>query len=153
MYIASVCQPKALLNLFFAAQVINPIKSDTKNFNKQLSWQIKNANKGLKFVKLDINILQFLVFTDTSFANNKNLFSQIGYVFILADVSNKANIIHWSSTKCKKVTKNVLVLKLYSMAHGFNINTAIKSTLDKVLQINLLLILCINSKFLYNCLV
>jgi len=39
------------------------------------------------------------------------------------------------------------------MAHGFNIGAAIKSTLDKVLQVNLLLILCTNSKSLYDCLV
>ena len=39
------------------------------------------------------------------------------------------------------------------MAHGFDIGAAIKSTLDKILQINLLLILCTNSKSLYNCLV
>ena len=122
-------------------------------FLKQLSWQIKNANKGLKFVKLNVNILQLLVFTDASFTNNKNLSLQIGYIFVLADTSNKANIVHWSSTKCKKVTKNVLASELYSMAHGFDIGTAIKSTLDKVLQANLLFIFCIDLKSLYNCLV
>ena len=95
-----------------------------QNLNKQLSWQIKNANKGLKFVKLNANTLQFLVFTNASFANNKDLFSQIGYVFVLANVSNKINIIYWFSIKCKRVTKSVLVSKLYSMAHGFNIGTA-----------------------------
>jgi hypothetical protein len=46
------------------------------------------------------------------------------------------------------------VLKpLYGMAHGFDIGAAIKSTLDKILQINLPLILCTNSKSLYNFLV
>jgi len=39
------------------------------------------------------------------------------------------------------------------MAYGFNIAVAIKSTVDKVLQINLPLVLCTNSKSLYNCLV
>jgi hypothetical protein len=47
----------------------------------------------------------------------------------------------------------VLALELYSMAHGFNIGATIKSTIDKILQVNLLLILCTNSKSLYNCLV
>ena len=53
--------------------MINLVKNNTKSLNKRLSWQIKNANRGLKFIKLDINILQLLVFTDTSFANNKDL--------------------------------------------------------------------------------
>jgi hypothetical protein len=39
------------------------------------------------------------------------------------------------------------------MVHGFNIGAAIKSTLDKILQVNLPLILCTDSKSLYNCLV
>ena len=39
------------------------------------------------------------------------------------------------------------------MAHGFDIGTTIKSTVDKILQVNLPLILCTNSKSLYNCLV
>jgi len=39
------------------------------------------------------------------------------------------------------------------MAYGFNIGVAIKSTLDKVLQVNLLLILYTDLKSLYNYLV
>jgi hypothetical protein len=39
------------------------------------------------------------------------------------------------------------------MAHGFNIGALVKSTIDKVLGIDLLLVLCTNSKSLYECLV
>jgi len=39
------------------------------------------------------------------------------------------------------------------MAYGFNITVAIKSMVDKVLQINLPLILCTDSKLLYNYLI
>ena len=39
------------------------------------------------------------------------------------------------------------------MAHGFDIAAATKSTIDKALQINLPLILCTDSKSLYDCLV
>ena len=74
--------------------MIDLVKNNTKSLNKQLSWQIKNINRGLKFVKLDINTLQLLVFTDASFANNKDLFSQIKYIFILTDITKKANIIY-----------------------------------------------------------
>jgi hypothetical protein len=39
------------------------------------------------------------------------------------------------------------------MAHGFDIRASIKATLDKVLRIDLPLVLCIDSKSLYECLV
>jgi hypothetical protein len=152
-YIASVSQPEASFDLSFAAQVTNPGKDDTKTLNKRLEWQIKNPGRGLKFVKLDINSIQLLIFTDASFANNKDLSSQIGYVIVMTDATKKANIIHWSSIKCKRVTRSVLASELYGTAHGFDIGVAIKSTVDKILQINLPLVLCTDSKSLYDCLV
>ena len=51
------------------------------------------------------------------------------------------------------MTRSVLALELYSIAHGFDIGAAIKSTVDKILQVNLPLILCTDSKSLYDCLV
>ena len=102
---------------------------------------------------MDTKTLKLLVFIDTSFANNKDLSSQIGYIIVLANITKKANIVHWSLIKCKRVTRSILASKLYKMAHGFNIAAAIKSTVDKVLQINLPLILYTNSKSLYDCLI
>ena len=91
------------------------------------------------------------MFTNIFFTNNKNLFSQISYVIILANATKKANIVYWSLIKCKRVTKNVLAFKLYRIAYSFNIAIAIKSIVDKVLQINLPLVLYTDSKLLYNC--
>jgi len=39
------------------------------------------------------------------------------------------------------------------MAHGFDIGAAIKSTVDRILDINLPLVMCTDSKSLYDCLV
>ena len=40
---------------------------------------------------------------DAFFANNKDLFLQIGYIIVLANTIKKANIVYWSLVKCKKV--------------------------------------------------
>ena len=103
---------------------------------------------------LDINSLSLLVFTDASFANNKDLSSQIGLVIVFIDRNQSVNILHWSSIKYKQVTRSVLASELYALAHGFDIGAAIKSTIQKILQLEQLpLVLCTDSKSLYDCLV
>jgi hypothetical protein len=82
------------------------------------------------YIKLDINILCLFVFMDALFANNKDLFLQIGYILVLVDIMNKANIVHWSLIKCKRITRSVLASKLYIMAYGFDIGAAIKLTIE-----------------------
>ena len=66
------------------------------------------------------------MFIDASFINNKDFLLQIGYILILVDIMNKANIIYWSLIKYKRVTKSVLVLELYTIAYRYNIGTIIK---------------------------
>ena len=74
--------------------MINPNKKDIKLLNKRIQWQIKNLIRGLSFIKLNIKTLQLLIFTNSLFANNKDLLLQIGYILILTDLLNKANIVH-----------------------------------------------------------
>ena len=99
------------------------------------------------------NTLRLLAFTDASFANNRDLSSQIGYVLVLADGTGRANILHWSSTKCKRVTRSVLASELYGMVYGFDMGASVKSTVDKMLGIELPLVVYTDSKSLYECLV
>ena len=94
-----------------------------------------------------------LVFTDVLFINNKDLFLQIGYVLVLVNKEGNTNIFYWSSIKCKRVTRSVLASELYRIGYRFDIGVSVKLTIEKALKINLLLVLCTNSKSLYDCLV
>ena len=82
-YIATVSQPQASFALSLAAQNVNPTDNDAKFLNRCLTWQKKS--KGLKFVKLNPHELRIVAFTDSSFANNRDYSSQIGYVIFLTD--------------------------------------------------------------------
>lgn len=179
-YVATVFQPESAFDLSSTAQVVNPKKEDAKSLNKRLDWQIKHTDRGIRFVQLDPTSLKLVVFTDASFANNLNFTSQIGYVICLANQFNKANIIDWSSTKCKQVTRSVLASELYTMIHSFDAGSVIKSTVEKIMTsstsvsisasdnssistsdlsaptsrlLPLPMIVCTDSKSLYDCLV
>jgi hypothetical protein len=93
--------------LFHAAQSIEMLSDDINILNKRLQWQIINQIKDLRYVKLNQSFLRLMIFTNSSFANNRDLFSQIDYVICLADATH-ANILHWSSIKCKRVIRSVL---------------------------------------------
>lgn len=58
----------------------------------------------------------------------------------LADITIKANIIHWSLIEYKKVICSILAAKLYKMTYGFDIGAIIKVTLGKILKLALPLI-------------
>ena len=104
-------------------------------------------------MKLNTISLKLIVFIDVFFVNNINFTSQIGYVICLADAANKANLLHWSSIKCKRVTRSVLVSELFAMAQGFDVGSVLKSIVEGILQIFLFMIICIDFKSLYDCLV
>ncbi len=93
-----------------------------------------------------------MIFIDAFFVN-VNLHSQIDYVICLIDDLNKANIIHWFFTKCKKVIRSVLAAKLYAMTNEFDADSIIKLIIERILNIFLSMILLTDSRSLYDCLV
>ena len=148
--------PASPFSILTAKPTVTVIDKDEKceGDHRCLSWQ-KEA-KGLTFVKTDVKTLRIIAFTDSSFANNKDLSSQIGYVIVLADAQNNANIIHWQSIKCRRVTRSVLASELYALSLGFDVAATIKSTLDQMFFSTAQAIpftVCIDSRSLYECLV
>jgi hypothetical protein len=99
--------------------------------------------------------LRLVIFIDSSFVNNHDLSSQIDYVICLADFINTTNIIHWSSIKCKRMTRSVLAVELFVMIHDLDVGSVLKSILIRMLDKKILisLILITDSKFLYDCLI
>jgi len=103
-YIASICQPEATFDLSVAAQHQEPSKDDAIALNKRLQWQMDNMDRGLTYIPLDLSKAKLFVFVDGSFANNKDLSSQIGYTIIMANETMEndneftivGNIIHCS---------------------------------------------------------
>jgi len=123
-------------------------------------------DRGLTYVPLQLDRTKIFIFTDGSFANNRDLSSQLGFIIVLANENHTGdrnnfkihgNIIHWNSVKCKRVTRSVLASELYGMVGGFDNAIALSTTIQQIVQ-NLQIppipiIVCTDSKSLYDCLV
>jgi hypothetical protein len=95
--------------------------------------------QGIIYILLELATVKLFVFVNSSFANNKDLSSQIGYVIILAneivgldEFIIRGNLIYWSSTKSKNLTRSILVSKIYGMVAGVDIIYAIGLTLKLI---------------------
>jgi hypothetical protein len=93
-----------------------------------------------------------MIFTNSSFANYRNLFSQIDYVICWLN-SKHVNVVHWSSIKCKRVTRSVFAAELYTLTHDFDLDVVLKTTLFAILDHFVFFVFCIDSKSLYDCLI
>ena len=109
--------------------------------NKRLKWQLKYLNRGLTYISLNILTAKLFVFVDGSFVNNKDYSFQIKYEIIFANEIIKIdefiineNLIHWNSTKSKKMIKNVFTLKIYDMIGEIDMSFVIRSTLTIIIK-------------------
>ena len=102
---------------------------------------MKNMDRGIKYITLDLEHIKLFVFVDGSFINNKDFSSQISYLIILVNETKgtnkfviKGNFIYYSSTKSKRVTKSVLASEIYGMVRGVNIAIAINTTIKIIIK-------------------
>ncbi|MDB5910367.1 MAG: polyprotein [Massilia sp.] len=165
-YIASICQPEACFDLSSAAQHQDPTPDDMRALNRRIEWQMKYQDRGLTFAVLDLLTARLFVFVDGSFANNRDLTSQLGFAIILGneamvnernEFTLTGNLIHFSSTKSKRVTRSVLASEVYGMVAGVDMAYALASTI-RMITAHLDLppiqtIVCTDSYSLYECLV
>ncbi|KAF1982086.1 hypothetical protein K402DRAFT_341256, partial [Aulographum hederae CBS 113979] len=158
-YVATVSQPEASFALSYAAQITEPTWDDAQFLNRCLQHQM--STPGLRFVPLDEASLRLIAYTDSSFANNRDHSSQIGYVIVLADKDGNANMIHWQSVKCRRVTRSVLASELYVLSLGFDVAATLRSTMNHLFSgspqgegtLRIPMTLCVDSKSLYDCLI
>src|SRR6266702_3600320 len=100
---------------------------------------MNHLNRGLLYMPINLPTAKLFVFINKSFTNNKDFSSQLGYEIIIANKSTgendftiHGNLIHWSLTKSKRITRSILVSKIYGMVSGVDIVVAIGTTLKMI---------------------
>lgn len=152
-FIASTCRPDLSHRFSFAAQFVSPQPKDFKLLNNTIQACLDTENDGLKFVPLDLSTMFFAIFIDASFATNEDLSSQLGFVACLCDSKYNANIVHYGSSKSKRVTRSVLAAELYAMVYGFDHSSVIHVALQEFLGRRVPLRVYTDSKSLFDSLV
>jgi hypothetical protein len=129
-------RPEICCAVNMAAQVANSSFSDEKisALNKVIKHLKSNTSQGLTYHKLEKDSLKIKVYADSSFANNDDLTSQLGYIVLLTDKTNKRNIIHYTSHKSRRVRRSILGGEVYAFADAFDFAFTLKHDLQSMLR-------------------
>ena len=111
---------------------------------------LNTKENGLTYVNLDLNTCRIVLLSDASFANNVDLKSQLGYLILLVDGSNKCNILHYGSNRCKRVCRSVMAAELHALTLGFDYAIIIREMLNEILGRMLKIEAMIDSKTVFN---
>lgn len=115
---------------------------------KIIEWCKKTSNVGLNFKTLDPSTVRLMVFTDSSFANLPDVKSQIGFVVVATDDSDNYNILHYGSSRCRRVARSVMAAELLALVYGFDQAFLVKKCLSDILGRNISMDAFIDSRTL-----
>ena len=118
-------RPDISFEVGYAAQVTEErFKAESRKLIKRINTVIeklrKTAKTGMKYPKLDQESLRIVAYTDSSFANNYDLTSQLGYIVFLVDGKNNSAPVAYRSFKAKRVTRSVLAAETLAFSEGFD---------------------------------
>ena len=120
------------------------------DINRVLKQLRNKPRRPLKFVKLEANSTEIVCFSDSAFGNNEDFSSQIGYVIVMRDAYNKANIVGYSSRKSKRVVKSIFGGEALALSHAFDIAFVFKQLCCDVLHAKIPLVILIDSKSVFD---
>jgi hypothetical protein len=116
--------------------LVKVAQANEENFKdlERLIADMKNHPLEMTFHGLDLSTVHLRVCSDSSFANNPDLTSQIGYTIFIVDDAGRANLVCRSSRKCRRVTRSVLAAELYALSAAYDMGYGLRHTLSTLLQ-------------------
>lgn len=150
-YIASLCMLDCVFFFSQAAQYPHPDKDSARALNRTITL-CKNSNaQGLSFVPLEMDTHHVAVFIDASVAFNPDYSSQLGISIGLMDIRNRANIIHTSMVKFKRIALSILA-QISTRLNGIQSGIYLQDADATRLQLRHFFFLksCIDSKCLFD---
>ena len=150
-YIAGCMRPDlASATKLLSTSVANPDAETLKKLNEIVRRAKSTASMGLKYCKLNPDTVEQYLFTDASFGNAENGASQVGFVLCLVDGNTNANILHYGSQRCRRVTRSAMAAEILSLGYGFDQAIFARSILEELLGRSIKLHALIDSRTVFN---
>lgn len=125
-------------------------EASVKAANKFIAHVLKSKELGIEVPQLDLESVVLEVYTDAALANNEDFSSQIGYVVVLKDRFGKANILEYTSKKCRRVTHSSLAGEIMAFSAGFDAAFILKHDLEAVTRKRIPLYMMMDSMALFD---
>lgn len=74
----------------------------------------------------------------------------MGFILALVDKHNNANIVHYGSARCRRVTRSVLAAEVHGLVYGFDSAIVAKNMLEEILGKQLRIYGIVDSRTLLN---
>lgn len=94
--------------------------------------------------------MRIIVCKDGSFANSRDVGSQLGFVVPIADAKGQCNILHYSSSKYKRVTRTVISAETHALVLLFDHAFVVRDMVSEMVNHDVSLEAYVHSKTFFE---
>lgn len=121
-----------------------------RELNRGIKKVLDTVDVGLKYGRLDFDSLHLRVYADASFATNDDLSSQIGFIVLLCDDSNRCHVLDYSSRKSRRVVRSIMGGEVHSFMDAFDTAFITRNDLETILGVRIKIVMLTDSKQLFD---
>ena len=147
-------RPDCLLEISQLAQITERMfEEDQRKIVRQLNRAVRYAIQNqisLRIPALDLDTLRIIGYSDSSFANNRDLSSQLGHIGFLGDESGAAAPISFKSYKARRVTRSAMSGEVIAFSDLFDVAISFAEELGNILSKKIPVQLLTDSKALFD---